>query len=74
MRFRDDNPAEQARARAAVAAWRDQNPAGNAEELIAVIGHRFHCDYDAVLRAMLFAADRHRARQVTGVTFPGQVS
>jgi len=74
MRFRDDNPAEQARARAAVAAWRDQNPAGNAEELIAVIGHRFHRDYDVVLRAMLFAVDRHRARQVTGVTVPGQVS
>jgi hypothetical protein len=58
----------------AVAAWRDQNPAGNAEELIAVIGHRFHRDYDVVPRAVLFAVDRHRARQVTGVTFPEQVS
>ena len=73
MRFRDDNPAELARARAAVAGWRDQNPAGNAEELIAAIGHRFHRDYDVVLRAMLFAIDRHRARQVTGITFLGQV-
>jgi hypothetical protein len=74
MRFRDDNPAGLARARAAVAAWRDQNPARNAEELIAVIGHLFHRDYDVALRAMLFAVDRHRARQVTCVTFPGQVS
>jgi hypothetical protein len=66
MRFREDNPAQLARARAAVASWRDQNSAGNAEELIAAIGHRFHRDYDVVLRAMLFAVDRHRARQVTG--------
>lgn len=35
--IRDDNPAGLARARAAVAAWRDQNLARNAEELIAVI-------------------------------------
>ncbi len=65
MRFRADNPAELARARAAVKGWRDQNPAGDAEDLIAAIGHRFHRDYDVVLRAMLFAVDRHRARQVT---------
>ena len=74
MISREDNPAELARARAAVVGWRDQNPAGNAEELIAAIGYRFHRDYDVVLRAMLFAVDRHRARQVIGVTFPGQVS
>jgi hypothetical protein len=67
MRFREDNPAELARARAAVASWRDQNPAGNAEQLIAAIGHRFH--RDVVLRAMLFAVDRHRARQVTCTAF-----
>ena len=74
MRFREDNPAERVRARAAVAGWRDQNPAGNAEELIAAIGHRFHRDYDVALRAMLFAVDRHRARQVTGTAFLGRVS
>lgn len=73
MRFRDDSPADLARARAAVASWRDQNPAGNADELIATIGHRFHRDYDVVLRAVLFAIDRHQARQVTGVAVPGQV-
>lgn len=68
MRFREDRPAELARARASVASWRDQNPAGTAEELIAAIGHRFHRDYGVVLRAVLFAVDRHRARQVTGLT------
>jgi hypothetical protein len=73
MRFREDNPAELARARAAVASWRDQNPVGNAQELIAAIGHRFHRDYEVVLRAVLFAVDRHRARQVTGVAVLGQV-
>jgi len=61
-------PPERARARATVANWRDQDPAGTAEELIAAIGHRFHRDYAVVLRAVLLAVDRHRARQVTGLT------
>lgn len=73
MRFRDDKPAELARARATVAGWRDQNPAGNAEESIEAVGHRFHRDYDVVLRAMLFAVDRHRARQFSGPAFLGRV-
>lgn len=73
MRFREDCPEELERARSAVASWRDQNPAGDAEQLIAAIGHRFHRDYDVVLRAVLFAVDRHRARQVTGVAAPGPV-
>jgi hypothetical protein len=58
---------ELARARAAVAAWRDRNPAGTGEELLATIGHQFHRDYGVVLRAVLFAVDRHRAHQVTGI-------
>ncbi len=68
VRFREDRPAELARARVTVASWRDQNPAGTAEELIAAIGHSFHRDYGVVLRAVLFAVDRHRAGQVTGLT------
>ncbi len=68
MRFRDDTPADLARARAAVTAWRDQNPAGTGDELIAAVGRQFHRDYCVVLRAVLFAVDRHRAREVTGVT------
>jgi hypothetical protein len=71
VRFRDDNPAELARARAAVAAWREQNPAGTGEDLITAVGHQFHRDYGAVLRAVLFAVDKHQARQITGVTPDG---
>jgi hypothetical protein len=67
VRYRDDTPGELARARAAVAAWRDRNPAGMGEDLLAAIGHQFHRDYGVVLRAVLFAVDRHRARQVTGI-------
>ena len=67
VRYREDTPGELARARAAVAAWRDRNPAGTCEELIATIGHQFHRDYGVVLRAVLFAVDRHRARQITGI-------
>jgi len=68
VRFREDNPQEMARARAAVAAWRGQHPGGTSEELVAAIGHQFHPDYGVVLRALLFAADRHQAHQVTGAT------
>jgi hypothetical protein len=67
VRFREDSPRELARARAAVAAWRDQNPAGTAGQLTAALGSQFHPDYGPVLRAVLFAADRHRARNITGV-------
>lgn len=67
VRYREDTPGELARARAAVAAWRDRNPAETGEELIATIGHQFHRDYGVVLRAVLFAVDRHRAHQVTGI-------
>ena len=67
MRYRENTVGELARARAAVAAWRDRNSGGTAEDLIAAIGHQFHRDYGAVLRAVLFAVDRHRAREVTGI-------
>ena len=67
MRFREDRPRELARARAAVSAWRDRNPAGTAEQLVAALGAQFHPDYGPVLRAVLFSADRHSARTLTGV-------
>ena len=67
MRFREDNPADLAQARAAVTAWRDQNPAGTGGELVAAVGRQFHPDYGAVLRAVLSALGRHRAREVTGI-------
>jgi len=67
VRYREDTPELLARARAAVAAWRDRNPAGTGEDLLAAIGHHFHQDYGVVLRAVLFAVDRHRARQITGI-------
>ena len=67
VRYREDNPQDLARARAAVAAWRARNPEGTAGQLLADLGDQFHSDYGPVLRAVLFAADRHRAREVTGV-------
>jgi hypothetical protein len=67
VRFREDSPADLDRARAAVTAWRGQNPAGTGEELIAAIGWQFRQEYGVVLRAVLFAVDRHRAHQVTGI-------
>jgi hypothetical protein len=41
---------------------------GTDEELVAAIGHQFHPDYGVVLRAVLFAVDRHQARSITGIT------
>jgi hypothetical protein len=67
VRYREDTAKELARARAAVAAWRDRNSGGTAEDLIATIGGQFDRDYGVVLRAVLFAVDLHRARQVTGI-------
>ena len=67
MRFRDYNSADLARAHTAVTAWRDQNPAGTSDELVAAVGHQLDADYSVVLRAVLFALDRHRAREVTGI-------
>ena len=68
VRFREDNPADLARARAAVTAWRDQNPVGTGDELVAAIGGQFHRHYGVVLRAVLFALDRRRARELTGTS------
>jgi hypothetical protein len=67
LRYREDTPGELARARAAVAAWRDRNPTGTVEEMLAATGRQFHQDYGVVLRAVLFAVDRRLARQVTGI-------
>ena len=39
-----------------------------ADPLVAAIGCQFHLDYGVVLRALLFAADRHQARLITGAT------
>jgi hypothetical protein len=49
-----------------VAEWREQNPAGTEDEMIAALGSQFHPEYSPVLRAALFALGRHRARNVTG--------
>jgi hypothetical protein len=67
VRFREDNPADLNRARAAVAAWREQNPAGTEDQLLSALGPGFHLDYAVVLRAVLFAVDKHRARNLTGI-------
>ena len=67
MRFREDSPDELARARAAVAGWRSQHPTGTDEEMVAAVGRQFRPDYGVVLRAVLFAAGRHRAREITAV-------
>ncbi len=67
MRFRENNPADLDRARTAVAAWREQHPAGTDDQLTAALGPQFHPGYGPVLRAVLFALDRHQACQITEV-------
>ncbi len=63
MRYPEDTPAEQARAYAAVQAWRQQHPGGTAGILAGAVGGQFHPDYAVVFRGFFFAAD-----QVTGTT------
>ena len=65
MRYREDRPGDLERARAAVAEWREQNPAGTGEQLIEAVGSDFHPEYGPVLRAALFAVDRDRAGSTT---------
>jgi len=67
MRFLEDGPADLDRARAAVAAWRELNPLGSADQLVIDLAGRFRPECGPVLRALLLAADRHRARVTTGV-------
>src|SRR5713226_5687893 len=67
MRFREDKPEDLARARSAVTAWREQNPQGTADQLVADLGGQFHPDYAVVLRSVLFTTDRQSARTVTGI-------
>ena len=72
MRFREDKPGDLDRARAAVAAWRGQNPGGTCEQMVAAIGRQFHPEYGIVLRGVFFAASRHEARIITGVPVTGE--
>jgi hypothetical protein len=58
MRHRENKPEDLRRACTAVAQWREQNPAGTREQLLAALGPQFHPDYTPVLRAVLFAHDR----------------
>jgi hypothetical protein len=57
MRFREDKPEDLDRAHTAVAQWREQNPAGTIDQLLAALGPQFHPDYAPVLRAVLFTHD-----------------
>jgi hypothetical protein len=68
MRFDEDTPKEQARAREAVQEWRQQHPEGTADELVAELLPAFHKDYGPVLRAELYRADLHGAHIATGVS------
>jgi len=51
-----------------VTAWRERHAQASAAQLVADLGGQCHPDYGVVLRAALFAVDRHQAREITGVT------
>jgi hypothetical protein len=68
VRFREDNPRDLARARTAVAEWREQHPQGTAGQLVEDLDGQFHRDYAVVLRAVLFAVDSHGAKITTRVS------
>ena len=66
VRFREDSPRELARARAAVAAWRGQ-PGGNAASSYRSGRRPVPPGLRPRPPEVLFAADRHRARNITEV-------
>ena len=59
MRFRDNSPEDLDRARAAVRKWRDENPQGTPEQLVADLGGGFPDGYGPVLRGVLAALELH---------------
>jgi hypothetical protein len=65
VRFREDKPGDLDRARAAVAHWREQNPAGTREQMLTALSPAFHPDYGPVLGAVLSVHDRDHPREVT---------
>lgn len=68
MRWRDLKTADLVRAREAVAAWRAGHPQGTADEMVGAVGATFSDEgWPVVLRGILFAVDRHNARDLTGV-------
>lgn len=67
MRYREHSEDDVAQARAAVAEWREQNPDGSPEEMLAAVGPAFHQDYGPVLCAHLFRLDLRNAEVTTGI-------
>ncbi len=67
VRFRNERPEDLQAARAVVAAWRQQNPAGTTEQLIDAVGAQFRDDWGPVLRAVLYVVDKHAARAICGI-------
>ena len=68
MRFREDTPALQERARAEVAAWRETNPRGTADAMVEALcaswdgkaGTGFPGAYAPVLRGLWYAIEDAR--------------
>jgi len=67
VRFREHGEEDRARARDAVRAWREENPDGSPEQMLAGIGPCFRPDGGPVLRAMLFRADLRDAKVTMGI-------
>jgi hypothetical protein len=65
VRYRELKRSDLNRTREIVRAWRDKHPTGTADQLAADVGPDFHRDWAPVLRATLFAEDRHRAKRTT---------
>jgi hypothetical protein len=68
MRFSEEKSADLERARREVRAWREANPDGTQDEMVKAVGPKFHKDYAVVLRGILFAVERNRAHEITGIS------
>jgi hypothetical protein len=73
MRHREVKQADLDRAKAAVAAWREQNPQGSYGEMEADLSGQFRDGYGVILRGILFAVDSHNARIAKGIVISAGV-
>ena len=70
MRFSEDTPAVQRRAREQVAAWRQQHPEGTPEEMLTELADGFPKGYGVFLRSALYLVDNPRGPEAA-VSAPG---
>ncbi|HEX5295411.1 MAG TPA: hypothetical protein VFW50_00255 [Streptosporangiaceae bacterium] len=67
-KWRDENPEELDKLRAAVRAWREAHPDGSEDEMVAALAGQFRADWEPVLRANWMRTAPEIAAGITIIT------